>query len=67
MDSPEIFLERLPDRPELRALTSMLFALRDALVDASQALRELQCMVDIDGQQRAQDVVAIIFKKLTQF
>jgi len=52
---PEFFLERLPDTPELRALTSMLFALRDVLVDASQAARELHCTVDSDGQQRAQD------------
>ena len=59
-------MEYIPEALEILALKSKLFALRDALVGVSQALRELQCMVDIEGQKQARDSVENILKKLMQ-
>jgi hypothetical protein len=46
-----------PDSPEMRELVASLLALRDCLVNAAQALRDIHGEIDVEAQQRAQDAL----------
>jgi hypothetical protein len=46
-----------PDSPEMRELVASLLELRDCLVNAAQALRDIHGEIDVEAQQRAQDAL----------
>lgn len=45
------------DIPDAADLAERLVALRDALVDTAQSLRELQYRIDLEGQKQAGDTL----------
>ncbi|WP_395407463.1 hypothetical protein ACHMW6_12785 [Pseudoduganella sp. UC29_106] len=46
-----------PDSPEMRELVASLLALRDCLVNAGQALRDIHGQIDLEAQQRAREAL----------
>lgn len=59
------FMENVPEEPEMLELKLNLLALRDSLVNASQSLRDLQCLVDLKGQKVARESVEEILSRFT--
>ena len=45
------------DIPDAASLAERLVALRDALVDTAQSLRELQYRMDLEGRKQAGDTL----------
>lgn len=52
------------DMPDGEELVARLVALRDALVDTAQSLRELQYRMDLEGRQQAGDSLERMLERL---